>query len=179
MLRFKELYTKEVVPGLAEKFQYENPMQVPKLLKISLNMGVGDAILDKKNLEAAAKELGLIAGQKPIITVAKKSIAGFKLREGMNIGCKVTLRKSRMYDFLERLVMIALPRVRDFRGFSIKNFDGRGNFSLGIKEHIVFPEIDYDKISKVRGLDVTIVTTAKTDDEAKALLSGFNVPFIN
>lgn len=179
MLRFKELYTKEIVPNLKEQFGYANVMEAPKLVKISLNMGVGDAILDKKNLEAAIAEMSLIAGQKAVATSAKKSIAGFKLREGMQIGCKVTLRKNRMYDFLERLVMVALPRIRDFRGFSIKNFDGQGNFSLGIKEHIVFPEIDYDKINKIRGLNVSVVTTAKTDKEAKALLSGFNLPFIN
>lgn len=179
MLRFKELYLKEIVSSLKEKFSYSNLMQIPKLTKISLNMGVSDAVLDKKHIDAAVNELTMIAGQKAVITKAKKSIAGFKLREGMDIGCRVTLRKDRMYDFLERLVLIALPRVRDFRGFSIKNFDGRGNFNLGIKEHIVFPEIDYDKINKVRGLNISIVTTAKTDQEAKVLLSGFNLPFIN
>ncbi len=179
MLRFKELYSKEIIPSIKEKFNYSNPMQIPKLVKVSLNMGCGDAILDKKNLESAVEELSLIAGQKAVITKAKKSIAGFKLREDMNIGCRVTLRKDRMYDFLERLVMVALPRARDFRGFSVKSFDGNGNLNLGIKEHIVFPEIDYDKINKVRGLNITIVTSAKTDEEAKALLSGFNIPFVN
>ena len=177
MIRFKELYTKELVKTLQDKFGYKNVMETPRLVKIVLSMGVGDAVADSKVINDAAKELGLIAGQKPIITNAKKSIASFKLREGMKIGCKVTLRKSRMYDFLERLVMIALPRVRDFRGFSIKSFDGKGNFNLGIKEHIVFPEINYDKISKIRGLNITVVTSAKTDKEAKELLAGFNIPF--
>lgn len=177
MLRFKELYSKEVKPSLMKEFDYENSMEVPKIVKVSLNMGVGDAILDKKHLDAAVDELTLIAGQKAVVTKAKKSIAAFKLREGMSIGCRVTLRKSKMFDFLERFVMVALPRVRDFRGLSMKNFDGRGNLNVGIKEHIVFPEIDYDKILKVRGLNVTIVTTAKTDKEAKALLSGFSLPF--
>lgn len=177
MLRFKDLYKKEIVNSLKSQFGYRNPMEIPRLVKICLNMGVGEAINDKKHIEFAANELTLIAGQKALITSAKKSIATFKLREGMNIGCKVTLRKDRMYDFLERLVMIALPRAREFRGFSIKSFDGNGNLNLGMKEHIVFPEIDYDKINKVRGLNITIVTSAKTDEEAKALLSGFNVPF--
>ncbi len=177
MIRFKELYTQELVKTLKEKFGYNNVMETPRLVKIVLSMGVGDAVADSKVINDAAKELGLIAGQKPIITSAKQSIASFKLREGMKIGCKVTLRKSRMYDFLERLVMIALPRVRDFRGLSVKSFDGKGNFNLGIKEHIVFPEINYDKISKIRGLNITVVTSAKTDKEAKELLAGFNIPF--
>jgi len=177
MIRFKELYTKELIPALQKTFEYDNVMQTPRLMKIVLSMGVGDAVADSKVIHEAAKELGLIAGQKPIITVAKQSIAAFKLREGMQIGCKVTLRKDKMYDFLERLVMIALPRVRDFRGFSLKSFDGKGNFNLGIKEHIVFPEINYDKISKIRGLNITIVTSAKNDKEAKELLAGFNIPF--
>lgn len=177
MIRFKELYTKELIQSLQEKFEYKNIMETPRLVKIVLSMGVGDAIADSKVINDAAKELGLIAGQKPIITSAKKSIAAFKLREGMKIGCKVTLRKTKMYDFLERLVMIALPRVRDFRGFSVKSFDGKGNFNLGIKEHIVFPEINYDKISKIKGLNITVVTSAKTDAEAKELLAGFNIPF--
>ncbi|MCH9753780.1 MAG: 50S ribosomal protein L5 [Alphaproteobacteria bacterium] len=176
-MRFKELYTQELVKTLKEKFGYNNVMETPRLVKIVLSMGVGDAVADSKVINDAAKELGLIAGQKPIITSAKQSIASFKLREGMKIGCKVTLRKSRMYDFLERLVMIALPRVRDFRGLSVKSFDGKGNFNLGIKEHIVFPEINYDKISKIRGLNITVVTSAKTDKEAKELLAGFNIPF--
>jgi len=177
MIRFKELYTKELAQSLQEKFEYKNVMETPRLIKIVLSMGVGDAVADSKVINDAAKELGLIAGQKPIITTAKHSIASFKLREGMKIGCKVTLRKSKMYDFLERLVMIALPRVRDFRGFSVKSFDGSGNFNLGIKEHIVFPEINYDKISKIRGLNITVVTSAKTDAEAKELLAGFKIPF--
>jgi len=177
MLRYKDLYTKDLVPALRSKFNYKNVMETPRMVKIVLNMGVGDAVADSKAINDAAKELALIAGQKPVITEAKESIATFKLREGMKIGCKVTLRKDKMYDFLERLVMVALPRVRDFRGFSVKSFDGRGNFNLGIKEHIVFPEINYDKIAKIRGLNITIVTTARTDEEAKELLAGFNIPF--
>jgi len=177
MIRFKEKYNKELVPELQKTFGYKNTMETPRLLKVVLSMGVGEAVADSKVIHEAAKELGLIAGQKPIITVAKHSISSFKLREGMQIGCKVTLRKDRMYDFLERLVMIALPRVRDFRGFSAKSFDGNGNFNLGIKEHIVFPEINYDKIRNIRGLNVTIVTSAKTNNEAEKLLSGFNIPF--
>ena len=177
MIRYKDLYTKELVPALQEKFQYKNIMETPRLVKIVLSMGVGDAVADSKVINDAAKELGLIAGQRPVITTAKQSIAAFKLREGMKIGCKVTLRKGKMYDFLERLVMIALPRVRDFRGFSVKSFDGSGNLNLGIKEHIVFPEINYDKITKIRGLNVTIVTSARTDEEGKELLAGFNIPF--
>jgi large subunit ribosomal protein L5 len=179
MLRFQEKYVSEIIPALKKEFKYENVMEVPRLEKVCLNIGVGDAVLDSKVINEVQNELGLIAGQKPVITVAKKSIASFKLREGMPIGCKVTLRKSRMYDFLERLVMIALPRVRDFRGFTMKSFDGRGNFNLGMKEHIVFPEINYDKISKVRGLNITINTTAKSDAEAKKLLELFDFPFIN
>jgi large subunit ribosomal protein L5 len=177
MLRFRELYKKELAPSLQKEFKYSNVMQTPRLVKVVLNMGVGDAIADSKVVNEAAKELTLIAGQKAIITEAKKSIAAFKLREGMKLGCKVTLRKDRMFDFLERLVMVALPRVRDFRGLSAKSFDGSGNFNLGIKEHIVFPEINYDKISKIRGLNITIVTTARNDEEAKELLSGFSIPF--
>lgn len=177
MIRFKEKYNKELVPELQKTFGYKNIMETPRLLKVVLSMGVGEAVSDSKVIHEAAKELGLIAGQKPIITVAKHSISTFKLREGMQIGCKVTLRKDRMYDFLERLVMIALPRVRDFRGFSSKSFDGNGNFNLGIKEHIVFPEINYDKIRNIRGLNVTIVTSAKTNNEGEKLLSGFNIPF--
>jgi len=177
MLRYKELYTKEIMPALREKFGYKNVMETPRLIKIVLNMGVGDAVSDSKVINDAAKELGLIAGQKPVIISARQSIATFKLREGMKIGCKVTLRKAMMYGFLERLVMIALPRVRDFRGVSVKSFDGNGNFNLGIKEHIVFPEINYDKVTKMRGLNITLVTSAKTNEEAKALLAGFNIPF--
>jgi large subunit ribosomal protein L5 len=179
MLRFQERYNKEIVQALQKEFQYKNVIEVPKITKVCLNIGAGDAVLDSKVITDVQNELGLIAGQRPVITLAKKSIAAFKLREDMPIGCKVTLRKSRMYDFLERLVMIALPRLRDFRGFTIKSFDGRGNFNLGMKEHIVFPEINYDKIAKVRGLNITINTTAKNDVEAKKLLEMFNFPFIN
>lgn len=177
MLRFKDLYQQTIVNELKEKFQYSNVMQIPKVEKVILNMGVSDAVTDTKSMDAAAGELALIAGQKALVTKAKQSISSFKLREGMAIGCKVTLRKTRMYDFLERLVVVAMPRIRDFKGFSIKSFDGRGNFNLGIKEHIVFPEINYDKITKIRGLNITIVTSAKTDEEAKALLAGFHFPF--
>lgn len=179
IIRFQERYASKVVPALQKEFQYKNIMEVPRLQKVCLNMGVGEAVLDSKVMNEVQNELGLIAGQKPVITLAKKSLAAFKLREGMPIGCKVTLRKSRMYEFLERLVMIALPRIRDFRGFTIKSFDGKGNFNLGMKEHIVFPEINYDKISKVRGLNITINTTAKNDQEAKKLLEMFDFPFIN
>ena len=167
MLRFKELYNKNLKTDLKKRFNYSNPFQVPKLLKIALNIGVGEAALDSKVINHAVGDLTLIAGQKALITKAKKSISSFKLRQHMPIGCKVTLRKDRMYDFLERLVLVALPRMRDFRGFTIKNFDGRGNFSLGVKEQILFPEINYDKIDKIRGLNITIVTSAKTDEEAK------------
>lgn len=176
-VRLQEAYEKDIRPALQKEFNYRNPMQVPKLEKIVLNIGVGEAITDSKTVDAAAAELALIAGQKPVVTRAKQSIAGFKLREGMPIGCKVTLRRRRMYEFLDRLVNIALPRVRDFRGVNPKSFDGCGNYSLGIKEQIVFPEIDYDKVSQVRGLDITFVTTAASNDEAKALLTGFNMPF--
>lgn len=179
ILRFQDKYVSEIIPALQKEFKYNNVMEVPRLQKVCLNMGVSDAVLDSKVMTDVQNELGLIAGQKPVITLAKKSLAAFKLREGMPIGCKVTLRKSRMYDFLERLVMIALPRVRDFRGFTIKSFDGRGNFNLGMTEHIVFPEINYDKIGKVRGLNITINTTAKNDTEAKRLLEMFDFPFIN
>lgn len=177
METLKEVYEKEIVPALTEKFGYTSRMEVPKLEKIVLNMGVGDATTDSKYLDAALKELEVIAGQKPVITKAKKSIAGFKLREGNKIGCKVTLRGERMYIFLEKLVKIALPRVRDFRGISRGSFDGRGNYTLGIKEQLIFPEVDYDAIVKIRGLDVVIVTTAKTNEEALELLSGFGLPF--
>jgi large subunit ribosomal protein L5 len=177
MKNFKELYDSTIIPDLQKKFNYANVMEIPKLLKISINMGVGDAVTDSKIVPFAVSDLTLISGQKPVITHAKKSIATFKLREGMPIGCKVTLRKQRMYDFMERLVMIALPRVRDFRGVSEKSFDGKGNFSLGLNDQLVFPEINYDKIDKVRGLDITIVTSAKTDQEAKELLAGFFMPF--
>ena len=179
MPRLKDVYATEVRPALVQEFGYANPMAVPKLDKIVINMGVGEASQDKKKMEGALTDLQLIAGQKPIVTYAKKSIAGFKLREEMMVGCKVTLRRQRMYEFLDRLVTIALPRVRDFRGLNGKSFDGRGNFSMGIKEQIVFPEIDYDKVDQIRGMDIIICTTAKTDAEAKALLKAFNMPFSN
>ena len=177
MSRLKEHYEKTVRPELVKQFGYENPMQVPKLDKIVINMGVGEAATDSKKIDAAYAEMTLIAGQKPVINKAKKSIAAFKIRDGMNIGCKVTLRRERMYEFLDRLVNIALPRVRDFRGIPGDSFDGRGNFAMGLKEQIVFPEIDYDAIDKIRGMNIVICTTAKTDEEAKALLKGFNMPF--
>jgi len=177
--RLKEHYQKVVREALTKEFGYTNPMQVPKLDKIVINMGVGEATADSKKINLAVAELTAIAGQKPVITKARKSIATFKLREGMAIGCKVTLRKQHMYEFLDRLVNIALPRVRDFRGISGKSFDGRGNYTLGLKEQLVFPEIDYDKVDKVRGMDIVICTTAKTDAEAKALLKGFDMPFNN
>ena len=177
--RLQEHYEKVVRPALIKEFSYENALQVPRLDKIVINMGVGEATADSKKINAAVAELTAIAGQKPVITKARKSIATFKLREGMNIGCKVTLRRQRMYEFLDRLITIALPRVRDFRGVSGKSFDGRGNYTLGLKEQIVFPEIDYDKVDKVRGMDIVICTTAKTDAEAKALLKGFEMPFVN
>ncbi len=177
METLKEVYDKEIVPALKEKFGYTSIMEVPKLDKIVLNMGVGDGASDSKYLEAAVKELESIAGQKPVITKAKKSIAGFKLREGNKIGCKVTLRGDRMYIFLEKLVKIALPRVRDFRGISKGSFDGRGNYTLGIKEQLIFPEVEYDQVIKTRGLDIVMVTTAKTNEEALALLTGFGLPF--
>jgi len=179
MSRMKDLYEKEVVPKLIETFKYKNVMEVPKFRKVVLNMGLGDAIQNVKILESATAELKAIAGQHPVITRAKKSIAAFKLREGMPIGCMVTLRQTRMFDFLQKLVNVALPRVRDFRGVSAKAFDGRGNYSLGIKEHIIFPEIDYDKIDAIKGLNVSIVTTARTDEEGKELLRLMGMPFRN
>jgi large subunit ribosomal protein L5 len=179
MSRMKDLYEKEVVPKLIETFKYKNVMEVPKFSKVVLNMGLGEAIQNVKILETAAEELKAIAGQHPVITRAKKSIAAFKLREGMPIGCMVTLRQDRMFDFLQKLVNVALPRVRDFRGVSAKAFDGRGNYSLGIKEHIIFPEIDYDKIDAIKGLNVSIVTTARTDEEGKELLRLMGMPFRN
>ena len=179
MSQLKDIYEKEVVPKLMETFKYKNIMQVPALKKIILNMGLGEAIQNIKILDSAAEELKTIAGQKPVITRAKKSIAAFKLREGMPIGCMVTLRHQRMYDFYYKLVNIALARVRDFRGVSGKAFDGRGNYSLGIKEHIIFPEIDYDKIDKIKGLNVSIVTTARTDEEGRQLLGLMGMPFKN
>jgi len=179
MSRMKDLYEKEVVPKLVETFKYKNVMEVPKFSKVVLNMGLGEAIQNVKILESATEELKAIAGQRPVITRAKKSIAAFKLREGMPIGCMVTLRQLRMFDFLQKLVNVALPRVRDFRGVSAKAFDGRGNYSLGIKEHIIFPEIDYDKIDAIKGLNVSIVTTARTDEEGKELLRLMGMPFRN
>ena len=175
--RLKTLYDTEIRAALKEEFGYKNDMQIPRLDKIVLNMGVGEAVADSKKIKAAHDELMMISGQKPVINKARTSIATFKLREGMPIGVKVTLRRARMYDFLDRLIMIALPRVRDFRGIRGKNFDGRGNFAMGIKEHIVFPEIDYDKVEDIRGMDIIITTTASTDAEAKALLKAFNMPF--
>ena len=177
MSRLREHYEKTVKPTLMKEFGYDNPLQAPRLEKIVVNMGVGEAVQDQKRVEAAVQDLSLITGQKPVVTRAKKSIATFKLRQGMAIGVKVTLRKDRMYEFLDRLITVALPRVRDFRGVSPKSFDGRGNYTLGLKEQIVFPEIDYDKVDQVRGMDVVIVTTAKSDDEARALLRGFDMPF--
>ena len=175
--RLKAKYENEIRPALIEKFNYSSVMQAPKIDKIVLNMGVGDATTNSKNLDEAVEELGLISGQKPLITKAKKSIAGFRLREGMSIGTKVTLRGERMYDFLDKLVNVALPRVRDFHGVSNKAFDGRGNYTLGIHEQLIFPEIDYDKVNRVRGLDVVIVTTAQTDEESRELLAQLGMPF--
>ena len=177
MAHMKEVYTSEVVPALQKEFEYASIMQVPKIEKITLNMGVGEAIADKKMLENALADLEKLAGQKPVTTKARKSVAGFKVREGYPIGCKVTLRGERMWEFFERLVGIAIPRIRDFRGLNAKSFDGRGNYSMGVKEQIIFPEIDYDKIDKIRGLDITITTSAQTDDEGRALLRAFNFPF--
>lgn len=177
MNRLQEKYLKEVVPSLVEKFNYTSVMQTPKVEKIVINMGVGDAVSNAKNLEKAVDELTLISGQKPVITKAKKSIAGFRLREGMPIGAKVTLRGERMYEFLDKLVTVSLPRVRDFRGISKKAFDGRGNYTLGIKEQLIFPEVDYDKVEKVRGMDIVIVTTAKSDEESRELLTQLGMPF--
>ncbi len=175
--RAKTLYEDTIVKAMTEKFGYTNRMQVPRIAKVVINMGVGEATQDKKKVQVAAEELGLIAGQKPVITIAKKSIAQFKLREGMPIGTKVTLRRERMYEFLDRLVTIAMPRIRDFRGLNPKSFDGRGNYAMGLKEQIVFPEINYDRIDKVRGMDVIVTTTANTDDEARELLRLFGFPF--
>jgi large subunit ribosomal protein L5 len=177
MNRLKEKFVKEVTPALMSKFNYKSIMQVPKLDKIVINMGVGDAVANAKALDNAVEELTTITGQKPVVTRAKKSIAGFRLREGMPIGAKVTLRGERMYEFLDKLVSVSLPRVRDFRGVSKKAFDGRGNYTLGIKEQLIFPEIDYDKVSKVRGMDIVIVTTANTDEESRELLTQFGMPF--
>jgi large subunit ribosomal protein L5 len=177
MNRLKEKYLNEVVPALNEEFGYKSVMESPKLEKIVVNMGVGDSVNNSKLLDAAVEDLTIITGQKPIITKAKKSIAGFKIREGMPIGCKVTLRGERMYNFLDKLIAISLPRVRDFRGISADSFDGRGNYTLGVKEQLIFPEIDYDKVAKVRGMDIVIVTTAKNDEQARALLTKLGMPF--
>lgn len=179
MPRLKEVYKSEIVPALTKQFGYKSVMEVPRIEKIVLNMGVGEAIGDKKLLENAVADMQKISGQKPVITKARKAIAVFKIREGYPIGCMVTLRQRRMYEFLDRLVTIALPRVRDFRGVSGRSFDGRGNFNMGVKEQIIFPEIEYDKIDKLRGMNITITTTAKTDAEAKALLAAFRFPFKN
>ena len=179
MTRMRELYDTAVRPELMEKFGYASVLQVPRLDKVVLNMGVGEAVADSKKIQFAIDEMARIAGQKPVVTRAKNSIAGFKLREGMPIGVKVTLRRERMYEFIDRLVTIALPRVRDFRGLNPISFDGRGNYALGIKEQIVFPEIDYDKVDTVRGMDIIVCTTAKTDDEARELLKRFQFPFVN
>ncbi len=179
MARLKKYYSDNVISALTKEFNYRNPMQVPKIEKIVVNMGLGEAIQNAKIIDSAAQELATITGQKPVITKAKKSIATFKLRQGMAIGCCVTLRKEIMYEFFDRLVNVALPKVRDFRGISANAFDGRGNFSIGLQEQIIFPEIDYDKVEKVKGMNITIVTTAKTDDEARALLKLMGVPFKN
>ena len=179
MTRLHEEYKNKIKAEMLEKFGYDNVMQVPRLEKVVLNMGVGEAVQDSKKVQAAVADLTLIAGQKPVVTRAKKSIAGFKLREGMPIGAKVTLRRDRMFEFVDRLINIALPRVRDFRGLNPRSFDGRGNYSMGLKEQIVFPEIDYDKVDTIRGLDIIVVTTASTDDEARELLRRFNFPFVN
>jgi large subunit ribosomal protein L5 len=177
--RLQHYYRETVAPKLREQFSYRNVMEVPRITKITLNMGVGEAVADKKIMEHAVGNLTQIAGQKPVVTLSRRSIAGFKIREGWPIGCKVTLRRDRMYEFLDRLVNIAIPRIRDFRGFSVRAFDGRGNYSLGVREQIIFPEIDYDKIDAIRGLDITITTTARTDAEGRALLAAFDFPFRN
>ncbi|GGA90093.1 50S ribosomal protein L5 [Neiella marina] len=177
MAKLHEYYNETVAPALLKEFGYSSIMQVPRVEKITLNMGVGEALADKKVLENAVADMASIAGQKPVVTKARKSVAGFKIREGYPIGCKVTLRGERMWEFLERLICIALPRVRDFRGVSAKSFDGRGNYSMGVREQIIFPEIDYDKVDKIRGMDITITTTAGSDEEGRALLAAFNFPF--
>jgi large subunit ribosomal protein L5 len=179
MARLQQHYREKVAPALIEQFGYKSPMQVPRLTKITLNMGVGEAIADKKVMDNAVADLTKIAGQKPVVTKAKKAIAGFKLREGQPLGCMVTLRGTQMYEFLDRFVTVALPRVRDFRGISGRSFDGRGNYNIGVKEQIIFPEIEYDKVDALRGLNISITTTAKTDEECKALLVGFRFPFKN
>lgn len=176
MANLKEKYVNEIAPKLREELELKNIMEVPRITKITLNMGVGEAAADRKAIEGALSDMTAIAGQKPLITKARKSVAGFKIREGWPIGCKVTLRNRRMYEFLDRLVAVAIPRMRDFRGLNPKSFDGRGNYSMGLREQIVFPEVDFDKVDKLRGMDITITTTAKTDDEARALLRAFNFP---
>ena len=177
--RLEEHYYKNIHPSLVEKFNYKNKFEVPKLTKVVINIGVGEAVKDSKKIDSAIKEITAISGQKPVVTLAKKAIATFKLREGMPIGVKVTLRKSHMYEFIDRLINVALPRVRDFRGLNGKSFDGNGNYSLGLKEQIVFPEIDYDNIDTIRGMDICVVTSAKSDEEGKELLKNFDFPFIN
>jgi large subunit ribosomal protein L5 len=179
MARLKDFYKDTVVKAMTEQFGYKSPMQVPRIEKITLNMGVGEAVADKKVMEHAVGDMEKIAGQKAIVTKAKKSVASFKIRDGYPVGCKVTLRRERMYEFLDRLVTVAIPRIRDFRGISSKSFDGRGNYNMGVKEQIIFPEIEYDKIDALRGMNITITTTAKTDEEARALLSAFSFPFRN
>jgi len=179
MARLKEIYNKDVIPALTKQFGYKSSMQVPRFIKVVLNMGVGEAVADKKVLDSAVADMQKIAGQKPVVTKARKAIAGYKIREGYPIGCMVTLRNERMFEFLDRFVTIALPRVRDFRGISGRAFDGRGNYNIGIKEQIIFPEIDYDKIDALRGMNISIATTAKTDAEARALLTAFHFPFRN
>jgi large subunit ribosomal protein L5 len=177
MSRLRDHYKKTIEPALMERFGYSSPMQIPRLEKVTINMGVGEALADKKVLDHAVEDLTRISGQRPVITKARKSVAAFKVREGWPIGCKVTVRGDRMYEFLDRLINVAIPRTRDFRGFSPRAFDGRGNYNLGVTEQIIFPEIDYDKIDKIRGLDVAITTSARTDEEGRALLEGFNFPF--
>ena len=179
MARLQEFYREKVVPGLITKFGYTSPMQAPRITKITLNMGVSEAVSDKKVMDHAVSDLGKIAGQRPVVTKSKKAIAGFKIRDGVPIGCMVTLRGAQMYEFLDRFVTVALPRVRDFRGISVRSFDGRGNYNIGVKEQIIFPEVEYDKIDVLRGLNISITTSAKNDDECKALLTAFKFPFKN
>lgn len=179
MARFHDLYKETIAKQLMQQFGYKSVMEVPRIEKITLNMGVGEAVADKKVMEHAVGDMQKIAGQKPVVTLAKKSIAGFKIRDGYPVGCKVTLRKDRMYEFLDRLITVAIPRIRDFRGISAKSFDGRGNYNMGVKEQIIFPEIEYEKIDALRGMNITITTTAKTNEEARALLAAFNFPFRN
>ena len=176
MVRLEEFYKEKVIKQLTDQFAYQSVMQVPRITKVTLNMGLGEAVADKKIIEHAVSDMAKIAGQKPVVNLARKSVANFKVREGWPVGCKVTLRRQRMYEFQDRLISISIPRIRDFRGFSAKSFDGRGNYSLGIKEQIIFPEIDYDKIDTLRGMDITITTSARTDEEGRALLTAFNFP---